>query len=405
MSKNSRTDAPATVLITGGRAPVALDVVRMLHAAGFRVVMAESLSAHISSYSRAVSKNYLAPWPNRDPAAYCQAIARIVKDEGVDVVLPMCEEIYFLSEGRDALPGDALWMVPAWKQLHALHSKWEFIQLAGKWNLPVPPTRLLTSQEELETAFKEACWKVFKPVYSRFARQAIVNPKSLEALCETAPSNDTPWVAQHYIAGQQLSTYSLAHEGKILAHVAYPMNFTTGIGPTYAYESVDQPEAFQWVQQFVAVENFSGQIAFDFIVQQDNSVVAIECNPRATSGLHLFRGRKDLARILVDPTRHQGEMLVPREGFRAQHALPLFLWALGYVRCWSELKRWLSMFVLGKDVLCSWTDPMPLLMLGPSLYPVFACSREHNTTLDHASTLDIEWNGNAAGLRSPSPQA
>lgn len=39
---------------------------------------------------------------------------------------------------------------------------------------------------------------------------------------------------------------------------------------------------------------FTGQIAFDFIEESDGTIRAIECNPRATSGITLFDVTGDL---------------------------------------------------------------------------------------------------------------
>jgi hypothetical protein len=259
--------------------------------------------------------------------------------------------------------------------------------------LPVPKTELLISRQKLESVFSSGRKLVYKPVYSRFASQAIVGPTNIEDLSNVQPTSEMPWVAQEHVAGKQISTYSLAYRGRLLAHVTYPMNFTTGIGPTFAYESMEQPAALSWVSKLVESEAFTGQIAFDFIERPDGSVVAIECNPRSTSGLHLFRGRTDLAHALVHPEQHNGPMLVPNSHRPAHHALPLFLWALGFVRSWKELKRWARTFFWGRDVTFDARDPMPILLLGLGISSLFARGREYGVNIDQATTIDIEWNG------------
>ena len=382
-----------SILVVGGRAPAALELVRLFHQAGYRVVMAESVSWHLSGQSNAIAKNYCLPWPSTHPREYLAELSRIIEFEKIDLVVPTCEEIYYIVEGRNQLPDECKILAPPWDLLHALHSKSEFVQRAAQWNLPVPTTELLTSREQLEQAFALGNELVFKPVYSRFASLAIVRPKSMEQLADVEPSLETPWVAQEYISGNQICSFSLAHEGRLLAHVTYPMNFTTGIGPTYGFEPMDQSAVLEWVTCLVRQEKLTGQVAFDFIERADGSVVAIECNPRSTSGLHLFRGRVDLAHAYVHPQQHTGEMLVPNSGRPAHHAVPLLLWALGYVRSWKELKRWARTFFWGRDVLLSLRDPLPLLFLGFNLAPMFARARRYGVSIDHATTMDIEWNG------------
>ena len=364
----------------------------MFHRAGHRVVMAECLPTHLSRHSRSVSKNYLVPWPTKNPNEYQDEIASIIEAENVDLLVPTCEEIYFHSQFRDLLPDDCCWLISEWTQLHALHSKWEFVNLASQHELAVPKTMLLTSRRDLEDALEQEIWQVFKPVYSRFASEAIVCPQSNDELDEVYPGEDSPWVAQQFIKGQQVSTFGLAREGKLLAHATYPMNFTTGIGPTYAYEAMQHSGVLKWVQDFIWDLNFSGQIAFDFIIEEDGSVVAIECNPRATSGLHLFRNRTDLVHAYLHGETPTGELLAP-DSRPAHHGLPLLLWGLGFVRSWSELKRWAAMLFRGRDVLFCWRDPLPICMLAWNLYPIFKRKREYGVTIDQACTMDIEWNG------------
>jgi hypothetical protein len=359
--------------------------------------MAECLQWHLSRPSRAVSKNYHLPWASTHTADYLAALSTIIRDERVDLLLPTCEEIYYIVESQDALTRSCRILAPQWDLLHSLHSKWQFVQLAKGAALAVPSTELLTRREQVDMAFSSGRELVFKPVYSRFASRTVVRPETSSDLTKVVPTCQDPWVAQEYIAGKPISTYSLAHAGKLLAHVAYPMNFTTGIGPTFAYEPIVHPASLAWVTKLVAAKNVSGQIAFDFIERDDGSVVAIECNPRSTSGLHLFRERVDLAHAIVFPELHTGGMLEPTSRRPAQHALPLLLWALGYVRSWRELRRWARTFLWGRDVLLSFRDPLPLLLVGLNLAPMFSRARKHGVTLDQATTIDIEWNG----VRSP----
>ena len=355
--------------------------------------MAESVSWHLSRQSNAIAKNYCLPWPSTHSREYLAELSRIIEREQIDLVVPTCEEIYYIVQGREQLPDECKILAPRWDLLHALHSKSKFVELAARWNLPVPATELLTSRDQLEQSFASGNELVFKPVYSRFSSHAIVRPQSVDELADVEPTPETPWVAQEYISGKQICSFSLAYEGRLLAHVTYPMNYTTGIGPTYGFEPMNQPAVLEWVARLVEHEKLTGQVAFDFIERVDGSVVAIECNPRTTSGLHLFRGRVDLADAYVHPQRNPGEMLVPNSGRPAHHAGPLLLWALYYVRSWKELKRWARTLFWGRDVILSVRDPLPLLLVGFNLTPYFARARRYGVSIDYATTMDIEWNG------------
>ena len=62
------------------------------------------------------------------------------------------------------------------------------------------------------------------------------------------------------------------------------------MGATTVFQCEQVKSIETWVSAFVKKLNFSGQIAFDFIQTKDGEVYPIECNPRLTSGIHLFRG-------------------------------------------------------------------------------------------------------------------
>ncbi|WP_163568491.1 glycosyltransferase [Fodinicola feengrottensis] len=136
------------MLITGGRAPVALDLARKFARRGARVVVvAESVSAQLCGRSRAVARTHRVPPPRQRPAAFVAALADIVRREEIDLIVPTCEEIFAVSRGLDALPCEVL--AAPLQVLRRLHSKWEFIEAARALGLPVPATWLITSPRDL----------------------------------------------------------------------------------------------------------------------------------------------------------------------------------------------------------------------------------------------------------------
>ncbi|MBR7551800.1 carboxylate--amine ligase, partial [Mycobacterium tuberculosis] len=65
---------------------------------------------------------------------------------------------------------------------------------------------------------------------------------------------------------------------------------------------------FDWVSEFVAAERFSGQAGFDFIEGADGSLYCIECNPRSTSGIMMFRPHNDVPSAFFGDNDH---LIVP----------------------------------------------------------------------------------------------
>ena len=238
------------VLLTGGRAAAALELARLFRAAGWRVVVAESLPWHPSRWSRAVARSYVIPWPNRDPGGCIDALVRIIRRERIDLLVPTCEEIFYIAKWRDRLDPHCTVFTENIETLRRLHSKWLFVQAARGHGLAVPPTVLLTSPDDAGRALASGRDLVLKPVYSRFASRTIVRPRTTADL-PTDVSEHRPWVAQDFVPGRQVCTYSVAHAGRLTVHSAYLAEFTFGLGAAVAHAALDHPASRVWVEAFV----------------------------------------------------------------------------------------------------------------------------------------------------------
>src|SRR5262249_48557145 len=187
------------------------------------------------------------------------------------------------------------------EKLRGLHDKGLFAQRARALGLSVPETRRLESAQGLEAVLAEGGEWVLKPAFSRFAARTRLPPHSPAALARGRPSPGEPWVAQAYWRGRQVCPYSLAHRRQLAGHAAYPVEFSAGQGAAVAFRAIEHAAARKWVNRYVAAEDFTGQIAFDFIEDAAGEVAALECNPRATSGAHLLAGAPDFAQAFFGP--------------------------------------------------------------------------------------------------------
>ncbi|WP_214326919.1 hypothetical protein [Nonomuraea sediminis] len=356
-----------TVLITGGRAPVALDLARKFARSGVRVVVAESSRGNLCRASKAVDRTHPVPPPRQAPEAFADALVRIVKREGVDLVVPTCEEIFYVSRARDRLLEHCEVLAAPLDTLRRLHSKWEFIRLAESWGLPVPRT-------ELGTWSHDGTPYVTKPEFSRFGTQVRFG----------GPIPKT-WVAQERLDGPQVCTYSVARDGRLAAHAAYAVDFTAS-GACVSFEPVDHPAAEEWVTTFVARLGFTGQIAFDFVA--GDRVLPLECNPRATSGVHLLGD--ELTAALMGESRAVAR---PDPGKRAMIAMAMLSFGLANVRSARDLRRWARFVATAEDVIATPGDRGPFVAQFGVLWRNWIRSLWTGRTLVGCSTYDIEWNG------------
>jgi predicted ATP-grasp superfamily ATP-dependent carboligase len=388
----------ANILLTGGRAPATLELARAFHKAGHTVFMAESARGHLSEPSRAVKENFLVPPPRQQTGAFLQALKEVIIENKIDILIPTCEELFYVSMGRDQLPCKVF--AESIDKLKILHNKWTFAVHASNMGLSVPETFLVGTSDDLLLAYAQWHRLIFKPVYSRFASRTLIDPTINQALNVVTFSSKAQWIAQELIEGTQICTYSIAQHGHLTAHTAYRSDFTAGQGATIVFRHIDHQETFDWVQRFVNEICFTGQIAFDFIETSQGEVLAIECNPRATSGVHLFSSQPGFARAFLDDSM---PCLTPSKKDSVMLSTGMLIFGLGIAKTKRQLGKWLSTFLSSRDAIFTAFDPLPFLLQWRSILAYFKLGRKQKLSLLAASTFDIEWNGEEVGLETLNP--
>ncbi|MFN8411727.1 MAG: hypothetical protein U0Z26_05015 [Anaerolineales bacterium] len=374
------------ILFTGGRAPATLDLVRAFQRAGHTVFMAESLRGHLSQPSNAIHANFLVPPPRQEKDAFLFALKKIVKENQIDLLIPTCEEVFYTAMAHDELP---VFTEPI-KKLNQFHNKWNFVINSVDGNLYVPETMLVRSQNDLLHAFAQWRELVLKPVYSRFASRTLILPPLKKALSTLTFETKEMWIAQEYKEGQVFCTYSVCHQGHITAHTTYPSKFTAGQGATIAFEHVEHPAIFEWVRTFVKRYQLTGQVAFDFIQTADGQIFALECNPRATSGVHLLASHPRFAEAFLNPDM---DCITPIENGYYMLSAAMILYALPASLIHGRFGEWFKTFFTSDDVILNFKDPLPFLLQLRSLLATRTIASRQKISLLEASTFDIEWNG------------
>ena len=374
------------ILLTGGRAPVTLDLARAFHRAGHTVFMAESLRGHLSQASAAVKANFVVPAPHQETEAFLAALRSIIEQNQIDLLIPTCEEVFHIAKGLDSLPCKVFTEPLA--KLDIYHNKWKFVINAVNHNLRVPESMLVKREDDLLHAF--ASWRrlVLKPVYSRFAARTLILPSLKQALSTLI--FDEPWIAQEYIVGQQFCSYSVCHDGRITAHAVYPTIFTAGQGATIAFQPVEHAGIFEWVRTFVEHFNVTGQMAFDFIETPQGDLYALECNPRATSGAHLLTNNPQF----VESFFKEGPFCVtPFADSSHMLGTAMLVYGLPAALRDGNFRAWLRAFLHSDDVILDFRDLKPFLLQWRSIFEYVQFGRRMGISVLEASTFDIEWNG------------
>ncbi|WP_322889434.1 MULTISPECIES: ATP-grasp domain-containing protein [unclassified Yoonia] len=373
------------VLITGARAPVALHLLRLLAGAGHEVHLADSLRQPLSAASVLHQGCHLLPSLRAEMGAAAEALQRLLRDQRIDYVIPTCEEVLYLGQIWRDHPMPAPLFAPSFELLEQVHNKHRFIMLCEALGLPAPRTRLLQSKADVTALVPEAQALVFKPVWSRFATQTMIRPARLDRI---APSPAAPWVAQDFIAGQELCVYAVAHAGKVTALSAYRGLIRAGLGASVCFAAVQDAGVTDFVTRFVAGTGWTGQISFDLIRRDDGTVLPIECNPRATSGLHFFRDPAPIAAAISGKGTAVPDVTQPQ-------GVPLAVWLYGLPQVmrkggWQALRH--ARATVG-DVM-DW--PGDRFGIAKQLRPLAEIARialRDRVSLQKAATRDIEWDG------------
>ncbi|MCS4236590.1 ATP-grasp domain-containing protein [Stenotrophomonas sp. BIGb0135] len=375
------------VLILGGRAPVALDHARRFHRLGWHVQVADSIPCRLTGWSSAVAATHALHPARFDARGFARDLNRIVRDQRIDLVLPTCEEALHLARHRATLPASLHVAVDAFDTLAALHSKWDFLRIARQHGMPVPDSaRVHTLAQAREWAQGRAV--VLKPEFSRFGVHVRLYPQGIPADAAVLPALGA-WVVQDYLAGDELCSYAIAHQGRLLAHAIYRPTYRLRRSSSYYFHPVQRPAVRDAVAALVRGTHYSGQLSFDWIEAADGSARALECNPRATSGLHLFPSDVDLPAALLG----EGGLREPVSPRARMIAVLMATAGLQDALTRGQPGAWRADWRRADDVIAVPGDRRPPLGSLLDLASYGRLALRQGCTLREAATRDIEWDG------------
>ncbi len=376
-----------TVLLTLGRLPVALDVARSFHAAGWRVVVAEPFAFHLCRTSKTVARCYPVTAPARSPTRYLEDLQRIIDSEQVTLVVPISEESIHAAGLTAHLHGRARFFGMPQPGMLALHDKYRFVRLAESFGLQVPRT-FLADDTQVATLIRDHDY-VVKPRYSCSGRGVTLHSRG------SRPPTRGASLIQQRLQGQLLSSFSIARDGRTLATVVYQGVVMSGSVAVCFTRISDAPTVERWVEAFIEASGHTGFIAFDFIVNSAGQPAAIECNPRATSGIH-FIDADALAGLITGPTAESVAGSAATTGLLKEDPLlaesySCYTATLGAIFRGPEFSRRLQCLRRSRDVTWCRQDPWPFLSMMLNTYRILARSIVLRRTFAEVANLDLEW--------------
>lgn len=377
-----------TVLLTLGRLPKALEIARALQRAGARVLIAEPFARHLSAVSRAVERSFVVTAPVVDRARYLAELRELVQREGVDLVVPVSEEILHVADLQGTLPETCrLYSMPA-AVVRSVHHKAQFVEICRAAGIDAPETH--AADDPAAAALAARSDYVIKPVAAcsgrgvRFFERGQPLPLRDEAARLTG-GPEQPAIVQQRVQGALVSSFSIARRGAVHSTVLYRGAVMQGT-VAVCFERIEIPPAVeQWIQRFVAHTDFDGFISFDLIIDAEGRPQGIECNPRATSGIH-FVDPRYLAAVLLAPEQ------VPVAALRAERLMQQFF------PCLTETQK--SMFTsrfarnfrclrVAREVTWDARDPWPFISMPYTAWNIIALAARQRMTFGEVAMLDF----------------
>lgn len=373
------------VLVTGSRASSALHLCRLFASAGAEVHACDSISVTLCHMSQSVTKHHVISALRYETEVAIDQLVELCEREEIDLVVPTFEETIFLGQYRDRFPADTRVLVGDLETTLKLHNKFDFIRLLEEMDLPHPKTEVLSPDQKTLASDAPV---VLKAEFSRASQAVHFVSKPHLGLPNLEHDPVNPWLAQEMLVGDRYCTYSYVEAGRLLGHVTYPVKVAIGDKSCIYYQAVDHPEILSWVKDFCARINFTGQIGFDFF-ETTRGVIPIECNPRATYGVLLFKPEDGLAEAMLDPASAE-RLITP--GVPRAVQLGSAMATYGWREAKMSTGEFLRMLIRTDDALFRWRDPLPFFTL--FLYPlVFSGTmRRKSIPLTSAFNDDMEWN-------------
>lgn len=374
-----------TALLTLGRMPKGWEIARALHQAGVRVVVADPMAWHAMRPSRWVDRSVQVTAPRRDAAAYHRDLLRIVEAESVSLIVPVAEEALHVAAIVPDLPEGTRFFGADQARLLALHDKQRFIAEAARYGLAVPATFPLGSPQA--DGLARATDVMVKRVFSCSG----VGLTSVRRGDGLPPTDGEPRIVQVRLRGREVSSFSIAHRGRVLVTVVYEATVLSGT-VAVAFRRVTDAAAQAvgaWVARFAAASEANGFLSFDFIVDADGVAWGLECNPRVTSGVH-FLEPEGLAQAILAPETEPVLRYKPQSRF--QQIFPTGKEA--YAALFRQGRRAGPIFrelLTAPEVMWDKADPWPLLLLALTSYEILGRAIFGRMRFGEAASADIAW--------------
>ena len=262
---------PLRVLVSEGSSTSAREAITILGLSGHTIEVCDPSPWCLSRFSQLVRKFHRCPGLRDDPAGYLAFIEQRLADGKFDVLLPTHEQGFLFARAKQRLEGRTGLALPSFESYRTAHSKAGFSRLLDRLGLPQPPTRIVTSAQQLREAVRfPAVVKTSIGTASRgiwFIRNARDLEGALHDLGADAFADEI--LAQEFIAGATEKAQSVFCRGQMVGFHAY-RQVMPGVGGGEAIkQSVRRPVVRTHLERIGQALDWHGALSIDYIMPDD----------------------------------------------------------------------------------------------------------------------------------------
>ncbi len=374
----------AKILITGARAPVALELTRNLYRHGHQVIMVDSLDYPLARNSKSVNRFYKISSPRNGISEFKKKLISIIEQEKIEFLIPTCEEVFYISFIKKELEKYCQVMCSSFDLISDFHSKFKIMDMCKNKGVALPSTRIIdkSSFEKLD----EIDNLVVKKEFCRFGTDVMLNP-TIKKIRQVIDKNDGRVLLQEKISGTEFCTYSIVNKGVVYAEAIYEPSHRIRVAAGIYFKPVINQAISKFIREFCKEYQYTGQIGFDVIVSGDD-IYILECNPRATSGMHLLQDA-DLFQAFIGASQQVDKLS------NKASMIGLAMIVIGFPLAIFEknISQWWSDYLSARDVISNNEDKSFMIYQFLSLTELLMIALKKRISIRQSSTMDIEWDG------------
>ncbi len=216
--------------------------------------------------------------PFRSLDAYIEALAAYVRDNDIDVLLPVHSDYIGAILQRKDLFGHALDWVGQYSDYIRLHEKDQLMAIAASLGLRVPKNYTSIAEAEVPFVVKPTNLSSAKGV--RYCISEANNQLINAALADINSSNN--YIIQEYISGQGCGYEVYCRNGKILTEYGHIRlaEWPISGGSSVLRGRYIHPDMRPMAKKILSAVPWTGFAMFEFKLTPSGELVLIEVNPR-----------------------------------------------------------------------------------------------------------------------------